>query len=96
MAQAPAGRRPDLLICDWRLRGQETAPVAIDQVRAAFGADLPVLLITGDTAPSRLRDAHRTGFILLHKPVAPGKLRAAIGNLTRRGASGAATVNPVR
>jgi hypothetical protein len=51
---------------------------------------VPILLITGDTSPSRLRDAHRTGLVLLHKPVLPGRLRAAIGNLTREGASAGA------
>jgi signal transduction histidine kinase len=89
MARADPARRPNLMICDWRLRDQETAPGAIGQVRTAFGADVPVLLITGDTSPLRLRDAHHTGFVLLHKPVLPGKLRAAIGNLTRHGATAA-------
>jgi hypothetical protein len=39
------------------------------------------MLITGDTAPDRLQEAHESGFLLLHKPVAASKLRAAIGNL---------------
>ncbi|TAJ70201.1 MAG: response regulator [Phenylobacterium sp.] len=78
---ADPARPPDLLICDWRLRGGETALAAIGQVREAGSPTLPVLLITGDTAPDRLRAAHATGFVLLHKPVSPGKLRAAVGNL---------------
>jgi two-component system, sensor histidine kinase len=78
-----AGRRPRLLICDWRLRDQETAMTVIASVRAAFSEEVPALLITGDTAPERLREAHDTGLLLLHKPVPGGKLRAAIGNLLR-------------
>ena len=39
------------------------------------------MLITGDTAPDRLKEAQESGFLLLHKPVPRGKLRAAIGNL---------------
>lgn len=77
------GRTPDLVICDWRLRGEETAPAAIARIRAACGAQAPALLITGDIAPAQLRAAHATGLPLLHKPVAPGKLRAAVGNLVR-------------
>jgi len=84
LARADPDRPPDLLICDWRLSGGETAPAAIARVRAAYGSRLPVLLITGDTAPDRLRAAHATGLVLLHKPVAPGKLRAALGNLIAR------------
>jgi len=82
LARADPARPPDLLICDWRLAGGETALSAIARVRAVFGSGLPVLLITGDTAPDRLRAAHDTGLVLLHKPLAAGKLRAALGNLT--------------
>lgn len=86
MASIDRRRPPDLVICDWRLRAGGTATAAINQVRAAFGADTPALLISGDTAPSQLRAAHETGLVLLHKPVAPGRLRATIGNLLRASA----------
>jgi CheY-like chemotaxis protein len=82
LAQA-GGRAPDLVICDWRLRGDETAPGAIRRIREACRAEAPALLITGDIAPAQLRAAHATGLPLLHKPVAPGKLRAAVANLMR-------------
>ena len=85
---ALAERRPDLVICDWRLRGEETALSVIGSVRAKFGDNVPALLITGDTAAERLREAHATGLLLLHKPVAGGKLRAAIANLIRAAAGG--------
>ncbi|HEY3811582.1 MAG TPA: hybrid sensor histidine kinase/response regulator [Caulobacteraceae bacterium] len=75
------GRAPRLVICDWRLRGGESAMTVIARVRAACRTTIPALLITGDTAPERLREAHDTGLVLLHKPVPGGRLRAAIGNL---------------
>jgi signal transduction histidine kinase/CheY-like chemotaxis protein len=84
MARADPARAPDLVICDWRLRGEETPLGAMARVRGAYAADIPALLITGDTAPERLRAAHDTGLVLLHKPVPPGKLRAALGNLIAR------------
>ena len=77
------GRPPKVLVCDWRLREQETAMAVIHRVRSTFHDDIPALLITGDTAPERLRQAHDTGLLLLHKPVSGGKLRASIANLIR-------------
>lgn len=38
----------------------------------------PCLLLTGDTAPERLREAGASGFPLLHKPVTPAVLRQAL------------------
>lgn len=36
--------------------------------------DLPVLLVTGDTPPERLREAQATGLPLLHKPLTLSRL----------------------
>ncbi|HEY2708349.1 MAG TPA: hybrid sensor histidine kinase/response regulator [Caulobacteraceae bacterium] len=85
-----AGRRPDLVICDWRLRGEETALAVVASVRTTFGPSVPALLVTGDTASERIREAHDTGLVLLHKPVPGGKLRAAIANLIRSATKDAA------
>ena len=76
--------RPDLLICDYRLRGGENGIAAIARLRGALRAEMPAILITGDTAPDRIREASASGCLLLHKPVPNGKLRAAISNLTRQ------------
>lgn len=84
------GRRPALVISDWRLRGEETALTAIARVRAAGAAAAPALIITGDIAPAQLRAIRDTGLTVLHKPVAPGKLRAAVGNLIRQQAEASA------
>jgi two-component system, sensor histidine kinase len=76
--------RPDLLICDYRLRGEESGGAVIERLRSGYKA-IPAVLITGDTTPSRLAEAEASGLLLLHKPVAKGKLRAAIANLKRSG-----------
>ena len=65
---------PDLVISDYRLRELRTGAQAIVALRAEFGANLPALLITGDTAPERLREARASGVPLLHKPVSPSLL----------------------
>jgi signal transduction histidine kinase/CheY-like chemotaxis protein len=74
---------PDLIICDYRLRGEENGAAVIQQLRATYGTRIPALLITGDTAPDRLEEASRSGLLLLHKPVSNSRLRAAVGNLLR-------------
>jgi signal transduction histidine kinase/CheY-like chemotaxis protein len=79
---AHAGVRPDLIVSDYRLRGDDGIAV-IRRLNAAFGAT-PAILLTGDTAPERLREAEASGYPLLHKPVAHGRLRAAVTNLLRR------------
>jgi len=75
---AACGARPDLIICDYRLRGEETGATVIRRLRAEHGDDIPGVLITGDTAPNRLEEAAASGLLLLHKPVANSRLRAAV------------------
>ncbi|VTU37112.1 ATP-binding response regulator [Variovorax sp. RA8] len=78
-AQALArAHRPGLVISDYRLRELRTGAEAISALRSEFGANLPALLITGDTAPQRLREARATGVPLLHKPVLPRQLYRAM------------------
>lgn len=80
-----AGRelRPDLIISDYHLANGKTGIEAIEQIGAAFGASIPAVLISGDTAPERLRDARDKGYILLHKPVDPMRLRSVMHELFR-------------
>jgi CheY-like chemotaxis protein len=65
---------PELVISDYCLRGHRTGVEVIEALRAEVGQDLPAMLITGDTAPQRLREAVASGLPLLHKPVSPGRL----------------------
>lgn len=78
---AVSGRLPDLIISDYRLADGTTGIEAIKRLRAEFGAALPAFLISGDTAPERLRDAREHGVLLLHKPVPPMRLRAMLNRL---------------
>ena len=76
-------QRPDLIISDYHLASGKTGIRAIEQINAAFGSSIPAILINGDTAPEPLRDAKDRGYILLHKPVDPMRLRAVIHELFR-------------
>jgi CheY-like chemotaxis protein len=73
--------RPDLIICDYRLRDGETGMEVIERLRSEYNESIPAMLITGDTAPDRLAEAQASGLLLLHKPVSNSRLRAAIVNL---------------
>ena len=81
--QAP-NPQPDLLIADYRLRNKVSGLDTAKELQQLTAEPLPVLIITGDTAPDRLREAERSGFPLLHKPVQPAKLRSAMRHLIRR------------
>ncbi|HEV7609310.1 MAG TPA: hybrid sensor histidine kinase/response regulator [Steroidobacteraceae bacterium] len=73
---------PALMICDYRLRAHEDGIRVIERLRAEYNDDeIPGMLITGDTAPDRLREAQESGLLLLHKPVANSRLRASITHL---------------
>jgi len=74
-------QRPDLIISDYHLANGKTGIEAIERIDAAFGASIPAILISGDTAPERLRDARDKGYTLLHKPVDPMRLRAVMHQL---------------
>ena len=84
------GARPDLIICDLRLREGESGIAIVDALRRHLG-EVPAILVTGDTAPETLRVAMASGYPLLHKPLAHARLRAAVGSLIRR-----ASASPAR
>jgi CheY-like chemotaxis protein len=83
--------RPDLIICDYRLANGQSGIAAIVDLRNAYGAPVPAFLMSGDTAPERLREARESGHHLLHKPLRAMALRAMINRLLKSsGVAGAA------
>jgi len=84
LAKVTGGERPDLIISDYRLCDEYSGITAIETLRASFGAPIPAFLISGDTAPERLREAQESGHPMLHKPVSPRKLRAMVSQLLRK------------
>jgi signal transduction histidine kinase len=73
-----AEQRPDVLVCDYRLPQGMTAINVIQRMRELWGADLPAVVLTGDTASETLHEIHGSGAMLLHKPIAPIRLRAMV------------------
>jgi signal transduction histidine kinase/FixJ family two-component response regulator len=80
---ADHGRRPDLIISDYHLAQGKAGFELIDRLRRACGAQIPAFLISGDTAPERLREARASGYYLLHKPVLPITLRSVVSQLLK-------------
>lgn len=84
LEQALAAERPDALVCDGQLDARDVAAGGslelgplLGSLRGRFGADLPVLVITGevrapDVAPGL------PGVTRLHKPVEPQRLLEAL------------------
>jgi signal transduction histidine kinase/CheY-like chemotaxis protein len=74
--------RPDLVISDYHLADGQTGITAIAKLRKAYGA-IPAFVISGDTAPERLREAQESGHHLLHKPVQSMTLRAMVSRFLK-------------
>lgn len=80
-----SGVLPQALIADYRLRADRTGVQAIERLQKEFSLHIPALIISGDTAPERLREARASGYQLLQKPVQPAMLRSFLRNVRRMG-----------
>lgn len=74
-------RSPSAIIADYRLRNNKTGAEAIRSLHQHYHAGIPAIIVTGDTDPARIREANESGYHLLHKPLAPAKLRTLLGHL---------------
>lgn len=77
MQLAQQGRRPDLIVCDYRLSEGARGVDVIERLRSAF--KIPALLISGDAA-APLADSNSSSYNLLHKPLDAAKFRAALAD----------------
>ncbi len=72
-------RPPELLIVDRQLPMGHTGAEVMQRLRAVFGVDLPIIMVTGQVDAQDDAMARALGCHLLYKPVAPNRLRALIG-----------------
>ncbi|MBU0751287.1 MAG: hybrid sensor histidine kinase/response regulator [Gammaproteobacteria bacterium] len=68
----------DAVVSDMGLPGPGNGIDAIVALRQRFGSRLPAILVTGDTSRAALQAATAANLILLHKPIKPAQLRAAL------------------
>lgn len=75
--EATKTMRPDIMLVDFRLRDGDDGLTTVRAIREQYPS-LPAIMISGDTAPDRLREANEAGLELLHKPIVVGDLKQAI------------------
>ena len=79
---ASEGRPFELLLCDYRLADGEDGLAVGLRLLERFQLAIPLLLITGETAPQQLRRAQSSGVPMLFKPVSAATLLQAMNELT--------------
>src|SRR6516164_6269138 len=80
LAETEAGRRPDVIVCDYQLSRGMTGVDAIERLRSAFpipALPIPALLISGDASSFRCEVGSRA-YRLLYKPVNAERFHAAL------------------
>lgn len=76
---------PNLILSDYRLAAGENGFEVIAAARAKFGADLPAIIMTGDTDPSMIRSMGGHGITILYKPVQFDTLQAVVNDAIQQG-----------
>ncbi len=72
LARAP--RRPDAILCDYRL-AQDNGIDLVARLRRALDVRVPALIVTGDISADRLIAIARSELPVMHKPLNPARLR---------------------
>lgn len=62
------GLSPDLLLCDYNLRGSPDGVTTIHHLRAALGRNVPAIVMTGDTRSQTVGSIAAQGVAVLIKP----------------------------
>ena len=60
---------PDIIIADYRLADGKNGADAVNAVRERLGKSVPAIIITGDTAPERIKQIKASGLSMAHKPI---------------------------
>ncbi|HYP67692.1 MAG TPA: hybrid sensor histidine kinase/response regulator [Thiobacillaceae bacterium] len=77
--------KPDVVISDYRLPGDTNGVNVVEAFRSRYGADLPAVILTGDTAPESIQTLNQAGLAVLHKPLRPARLRSLLTHLSQNG-----------
>ena len=82
LAQMAQTGVPDVIVSDYRLRGEDNGIAAVNALCGAAGHSIAACLMSGDTDHALIMQARQAGLTLLHKPVRPAKLRSLLRSLT--------------
>jgi Na+/proline symporter/signal transduction histidine kinase/CheY-like chemotaxis protein len=91
---AVARRRPDLILADYHLDGDDDGLRALAALRIACVPPAPSALITADNSAELTQQARELGYALLRKPAKPAALRALIAQLGRKSSPATDTSSP--
>ncbi len=72
------GLRPDVLLCDYNLRGSPDGVETIRHLRAAIGRNVPAAVMTGDTRLQTVNSISAQGVSVLIKPFLAEELMQAL------------------
>jgi PAS domain S-box-containing protein len=80
------GLRPDVLLCDYNLRGSPDGMETISHLRAALGRNVPAVVMTGDIRSQTVGSISSQGVSVLIKPFLAEELLKALRDQTSRAA----------
>lgn len=83
-ALSVAQQTPDVVLIDYQLDDGVTGTDVLNALKRQVSGAFEAVILTGDTSQQCMLDAHQSGYKVLHKPVAPGKLRATLVNFKLR------------
>ncbi len=78
------GLRPDVLLCDYNLRGSPDGIETIRRLRAALGRNIPAAVMTGDTRSQTANSISAQGVSVLIKPFLAEELLEALRGREKR------------
>jgi CheY-like chemotaxis protein/anti-sigma regulatory factor (Ser/Thr protein kinase) len=78
------GLRPDVLLCDYNLRGSPDGIETIRHLRAALGRNVPAVVMTGDTRSQTVDWISSQGVSVLIKPFSAEELLEALRGREKR------------
>ncbi|WP_247002773.1 response regulator [Aromatoleum buckelii] len=81
MLEALGERRPDAVVSDYRLMDGETGLDVIESVWELHDSMIPALVLTGETAPSFIRNMADRAIAVQHKPLDLEALQVCLANL---------------
>ena len=81
MAHIDGGLRPDIVLSDYRLPGENGIEV-VRRIREAMSDELPAIMMSGDTSAQEIRNSELERLEVMSKPVDVKQLMALIKEMT--------------
>ncbi len=80
--------RPDLLLCDYNLRGSTNGVATVKDLRAALGRNIPAIVMTGDVRSEIVDRIAAQGISVLLKPFLADEFLRCVARLSQESTAG--------